>query len=76
MKNIKTFEGPLYSLVNEIRNELTRLKVKVDRLSESEIEEIAASWLQATIDSGYINETLREDLVENDEINEIISMHE
>jgi hypothetical protein len=76
MKNIKTFEGPLYSLVNEIRNELTRLKVKVDRLSESEIEEIAASWLQATIDSGYINETLREDIVENDEIIEIISMHE
>jgi hypothetical protein len=77
MENIKNFEVPINSLVNEIRNELTRLKVKVDRLSESEIEKIAAAWLEATINSGYIRETLREDIGENDIISAIIiNMHE
>jgi|LakMenEpi03Aug12_release.lakeMendotaPanAssembly.Ray.scaffolds.fasta_scaffold1061742_2 hypothetical protein len=75
MKNIKTFEVTINSLVHEIRNELTRLGIKVDRLSEPELDEIAIAWLQATIDSGYIGETLRGDITDNDKISEIIRMY-
>ena len=64
-----TAQSVLTNLFKTVKSVLADNNVKIKKLTFKDIEYIAYVWLDATIDSGYINsETLGEDIYENDEI--------
>jgi len=72
MKNLKQFETLLRVTIKE---NLKRLGVSVNKLTDDQIDEIGLKWLTVTLESDWPSEVLEMDIYEIPEIYEIVAPH-
>ena len=71
MKNLKQFETLLRVTIKE---NLKRLGVSVNKLTDDQIDEIGLKWLTVTLESDWPSEVLEMDIYEIPEIYDTFSL--
>ena len=67
-----TLDAVLKLLDKEVKSVLASEGVEVNKLKPAEIRTIGTEWLLSTITSGYVDETLPQDMFENEIVAKIV----